>query len=63
MKTYEIYRTIDGRTVMTIQADTAVPSTKTDEPGTIFIGDENMGLARMDANPEYGVREAKKCLI
>ena len=59
MKTYEIFAVIDGHTVMVIQADTAVPSTKTDEPGTIFIGDENVGLVRMDADPEYGVREAK----
>ncbi len=57
MKTYEIYRTIDGHTVMTIHADTTIDSTKVDQPGTVFIGDTNMGLVFMDANPEYAVRE------
>lgn len=57
MRAYEIYRTIDGQTVMTIYADTTVVSTKVDQPGIVFIGDTNMGLVFMNASPEYGVRE------
>jgi hypothetical protein len=59
MKTYEIYRTIDNVTVMVIVADTMVRAND-DPPGNIFIGDTNMGLARVNDRMGYAITEKDK---